>query len=117
MLRGATATAPWPVRPSRLMCMLIVAAGTLLGTAASGQESRPRSDTPRTDAQWIQAVRLAAVRINYSGTVVYQSGGEMRSSRITHLFDGVHSLERIQTLDGKPREFLRRRSASTGNNW
>jgi sigma-E factor negative regulatory protein RseB len=94
------------------MGMLIVATGTLLGAAASSQESRPRSDTPRTDAQWIQAVRLAAMRTNYSGTVVYQAGGEMRSSRITHLFDGVHSHERIQTLDGKPREFIRRRSAS-----
>jgi sigma-E factor negative regulatory protein RseB len=94
------------------MGMLIVATGTLLGAAASSQESRPRSETPRTDAQWIQAVRLAALRVNYSGTVVYQAGGEMRSSRITHLFDGVHSHERIQTLDGKPREFIRRRSAS-----
>jgi sigma-E factor negative regulatory protein RseB len=34
----------------------------------------------------------------------------MSSSRITHLFDGSKSLERIQTLDGKPREYLRRRS-------
>lgn len=112
MVRAATAAAPWRVRPGRLMSMLIVAAGSLLGAAAGSQESRPQSDTPRTDAQWIQAVRRAALRINYSGTVVYQAGGEMRSSRITHLFDGVHSLERIQTLDGKPREFIRRRSAS-----
>jgi sigma-E factor negative regulatory protein RseB len=111
MLRAATAI-PRPMRPGRLMGMLIVATGTLLGAAASSQESRPRSETPRTDAQWIQAVRLAALRVNYSGTVVYQAGGEMRSSRITHLFDGVHSHERIQTLDGKPREFIRRRSAS-----
>lgn len=112
MVRAATAAAPWRVRPGRLMSMLIVAAGSLLGAAAGSQESRPQSDTPRSDAQWIQAVRRAALRINYSGTVVYQAGGEMRSSRITHLFDGVHSLERIQTLDGKPREFIRRRSAS-----
>ncbi len=64
----------------------------------------------RTDVQWIQAVRQAAQRVNYQGTVVYQSSGEMRSSRITHLFDGTYSHERIQTLDGKPREFIRRRS-------
>jgi sigma-E factor negative regulatory protein RseB len=95
------------------MGMLIVATGTLLGAVASSQESRSRSETPRSDVQWIQAVRLAALRVNYSGTVVYQAGGEMRSSRITHLFDGVQSHERIQTLDGKPREFIRRRSAST----
>ena len=63
--------------------------------------------------QWIQAVRQAAQRVNYQGTVVYQSSGEMRSSRITHLFDGTQSHERIQTLDGKPREYIRRRSSAS----
>lgn len=84
---------------------LVVAAGVLIGSGAIAQESRAR-----TDVQWIQAVRQAAQRVNYQGTVVYQSSGEMRSSRITHLFDGTHSHERIQTLDGKPREYIRRRS-------
>jgi len=103
---------PWAMgRPGRLMGMLIVAAGALVGSA-SAQEARARNETARNEGQWIQAVRMAALRVNYSGTVVYQAGGEMRSSRITHLFDGVHSIERIQTLDGKPREFIRRRSAS-----
>ena len=36
-----------------------------------------------------QAIQQAAVRVNYSGTVVYQAGGEMRTSRITHMFDGA----------------------------
>jgi sigma-E factor negative regulatory protein RseB len=84
---------------------LVVAAGLLVGSATIAQESRAR-----TDVQWIQAVRQAAQRVNYQGTIVYQSSGEMRSSRITHLFDGTHSHERIQTLDGKPREYIRRRS-------
>ena len=84
---------------------LVLAAGALLGSAALAQESRAR-----TDVQWIQAVRQAAQRVNYQGTIVYQSSGEMRSSRITHLFDGTQSHERIQTLDGKPREYIRRRS-------
>ena len=88
-----------------LASTLVVAAGALLGSAGIAQESRAR-----TDVQWIQAVRQAAQRVNYQGTVVYQSSGEMRSSRITHLFDGTHSHERIQTLDGKPREYIRRRS-------
>jgi sigma-E factor negative regulatory protein RseB len=52
------------------------------------------------------------MRVNYTGTIIYQAGGEMTSSRITHMFDGSNSLERIQTLDGKPREYLRKRSAS-----
>ena len=43
----------------------------------------------RSALQWMQAIQQAAVRVNYSGTVVYQAGGEMSSSRITHLFDGT----------------------------
>ncbi len=82
-------------------------AAALLAGAASAQESGAR-----TDAQWLQAVRQAAQRVNYQGTVVYQAGGEMRSSRVTHLFDGTYSHERVQTLDGKPREYIRRRSES-----
>ena len=79
------------------------------------EESRQRSDDsrPRTDAQWIQAVQAAAQKVNYQGTIVYQAGGEMRSSRVTHLFDGTHSHERIQTLDGKLREYIRRRSETS----
>lgn len=88
-----------------LASALVVATGALFGSATPAQETRGR-----TDVQWIQAVRQAAQRVNYHGTVVYQSSGEMRSSRITHLFDGTHSHERIQTLDGKPREYIRRRS-------
>jgi sigma-E factor negative regulatory protein RseB len=60
--------------------------------------------------QWVQAIQRAAVRVSYSGTIVYQAGGEMRTSRITHLFDGAQSHERVQTLDGKPREYLRLRT-------
>ena len=94
-------------RARELATTLFVATGTLLGSATVAQESRAR-----TDVQWIQAVRQAAQRVNYHGTVVYQSSGEMRSSRITHMFDGTHSHERIQTLDGKPREYIRRRSSA-----
>jgi sigma-E factor negative regulatory protein RseB len=95
-------------RSQRMVFASVLAAGTLLTGAAIAQDNRPREG--KSEAQWIQAVRQAAQRVNYSGTVVYEAGGEMRSSRITHLFDGTQSVERIQTLDGKPREFIRRRS-------
>lgn len=92
----------------RAAAAFVVAAGALLSAEGLAQESQPR-----TDVQWIQAMRQAAQRVNYAGTITYQAGGEMRSSRITHLFDGTHSHERIQTLDGKPREYIRRRSGSS----
>lgn len=87
---------------------LLLATGTALSGAAPAQEARAR-----TDVQWIQAVQQAAQKVNYEGNIVYQAGGEMRSSRATHFFDGNTSHERIQTLDGKAREYIRRRSGTS----
>lgn len=92
------------------MCAFLVAGAAWMPLPTSAQDAR--KETPRTEAQWIQSARSAAQRISYTGTIIYQAGGEMTSSRITHLFDGSKSLERIQTLDGKPREYLRKRSGS-----
>lgn len=75
--------------------------------AAPTQAAEPPSRTP---LEWVQAMQQAATRVNFSGTIVYQSGAEMRTSRIMHMFDGTNSHERVQTLDGKPREFIRLRT-------
>jgi sigma-E factor negative regulatory protein RseB len=76
--------------------------------AAFAQNDRARAATPRSDAQWLRAMQVAAQRMNFSGTLVYQRGGEVRASRIVHLFDGAISHERVQMLDGAQREFVRR---------
>ncbi len=90
--------------------IFISAAATSYGALAQDR-SRMQSAAPaRSSLQWVQSIQQAAVRVNYSGTIVYQAGGEMRTSRITHLFDGAHSHERIQTMDGKPREYIRLRT-------
>jgi sigma-E factor negative regulatory protein RseB len=90
--------------------IFISAAATSYGAPAQDR-SRMQSAAPtRSSLQWVQSIQQAAVRVNYSGTIVYQAGGEMRTSRITHLFDGAHSHERIQTMDGKPREYIRLRT-------
>jgi sigma-E factor negative regulatory protein RseB len=94
----------------RWLPALLLAGGTALGAAAAAQDVR--AGAPRSDLQWVHSMQQAAVRVNYSGTIVYQAGGEMRTSRITHLFDGTNSHERVQTLDGKPREFIRLRTES-----
>jgi sigma-E factor negative regulatory protein RseB len=95
-------------RATQRWASLLFIAGVCAGSQALAQQAR--RDAPRSEAEWIQAARSAAQRINYTGTIIYQSGGEITSSRITHFFDGAHSHERIQTLDGKPREYLRYRS-------
>jgi len=108
---GLTREAVQSLRASRgWMGALVIAAGAWMPVPGSAQDAR--RDAPRSEAQWIQAARTAALRVNYTGTIIYQAGGEMTSSRITHMFDGSKSHERIQTLDGKPREYLRKRSGS-----
>jgi sigma-E factor negative regulatory protein RseB len=99
------------LRTSRGWLGALIVAGSAW-VPLSGTAQDVRRDVPRTEAQWLQGARTAAQRVNYSGTIVYQAGGEMTASRITHVFDGSRSHERIQTLDGKPREYLRKRSDS-----
>ncbi len=92
-------------------CLWRAAFTLLLGAtagAAFAQNERARAAAPRSDAQWLAAMQTAAQRVNFSGTLVYQRGAEVRASRIVHLFDGAMSHERVEMLDGVPREFIRR---------
>jgi sigma-E factor negative regulatory protein RseB len=99
---------------SRWVAALVIISGAAASTAPLAQDRSRAGGSPpaRSSLQWLQSIQQAAVRVNYSGTIVYQAGGEMRTSRITHMFDGAHSHERVQTLDGKPREYIRLRTES-----
>jgi sigma-E factor negative regulatory protein RseB len=52
-------------------------------------------------------VQSAARKLDYAGVYTYQQGAALQSSRIVHLVDGTGERERIETLDGVPREFIR----------
>lgn len=66
-----------------------------------------RAQDARSDANWLQGIQSAARHQNFSGTVVYQRGDEVHASRVVQYYDGVESRERVLTLDGQPREFIR----------
>jgi sigma-E factor negative regulatory protein RseB len=57
---------------------------------------------------WLQRVADAAQRLTYSGTFVFQSGNRSESSRIVHWVEGGSEFERIEALDGSPREVVRK---------
>ena len=62
----------------------------------------------RQDAQsWLSKIHSAAQKLNYSGTFVYQQENQVRTSRITHLLEGRNEREKLEILDGKPREYIR----------
>ena len=55
----------------------------------------------------LQRIAEGSRQLTYSGTFVYRSGGRVDTSRIAHsLKDGLE-VERIEALDGSPREVLR----------
>jgi len=74
-------------------------AGLALGFAACAAEP---------DAQaFLQQVQKAARSLDYSGIYVYQQGHALQASRLIHLVDGTGERERLEVLDGAPRECLR----------
>lgn len=61
------------------------------------------------DAQaWLARMRAAASSRNYQGTMMYVTAtGVMSSSRVAHFCVGDQVYERIETLDGRPRQVYR----------
>lgn len=57
--------------------------------------------------EWLQRVVVAPRQHNYIGTFVYSSGGHMETSRIVHMVNSEGESERIEVLDGSPREVIR----------
>lgn len=73
---------------------------------SSHAEPAPAGET--RDAQaLLRTIQSAAQKLNYSGTFVYQQGSQVRTSRITHLLEGKNEIEKLEVLDGQPREYIR----------
>lgn len=63
--------------------------------------------SPADGLKVLERIAAAAQQLNYAGVFVYQSGTRTETSRITHLGDGTHEFERLEALDGSPREIVR----------
>jgi len=57
--------------------------------------------------QWLQRVTAAVQKLNYSGTFVYRNGAHSETSRIVHLAGDGRQSEKLEVLDGSPREVIR----------
>jgi sigma-E factor negative regulatory protein RseB len=75
--------------------------------AFSAHAESPASAERREAQGWLKKIQTAAQRLNYSGTFVYQQGNQVRTSRITHVLEGKNEIEKLEVLDGKPREYIR----------
>ncbi len=66
------------------------------------------ADAPAADPSSILLkVQAAARQLDYAGVLTYQQGASMQSARLTHVVDGTGERERLEILDGMPREYLR----------
>ncbi len=85
--------------------MTVRALGALAAACAA---FAAHAGAPEADAgSLLQRIYAASQKLSYSGTFVYQHGADTETSRITRIVDASGSRERLETLDGVPREILR----------
>jgi sigma-E factor negative regulatory protein RseB len=58
---------------------------------------------------WLRKMHDATHKLSYHGTFVYQSAGRSETSRITRLVDAGGDIEKVEVMDGVPREIVRTR--------
>jgi sigma-E factor negative regulatory protein RseB len=79
-------------------CALVGALLTTLPQDARG------ADEPR---EWLEKMNKALATRNYDGTFFHLSGGRVETMRIVHRVRAGRVTERLQSLDGSGREFVR----------
>ncbi len=71
--------------------------------ALSVQAARADADA----LSWLQRIHMATQKLSYTGTFVYRSGDQSETSRIVHIAGRHGPQEKLETLDGRPREIVR----------
>jgi sigma-E factor negative regulatory protein RseB len=83
-----------------------VISGRVLALAAALGAGAAQAQSPET-LGWLRKMYDASQKLSYSGTFVYQQGLRSETSRITRYAAG--DIERLEVLDGVPRECIRTR--------
>jgi sigma-E factor negative regulatory protein RseB len=104
---------PPPKRSSERMRTLMVLWALAGAAAAVAAEQTPPHETSSapTPAQWLERMNQALTRRNYDGTFSHWHGGTVEMLRIIHRVQEGKVDERLVSLDGSGREFVR-----TGSN-
>jgi sigma-E factor negative regulatory protein RseB len=81
----------------------VLAAGAAVHCGGALAQAEANADA----IAWLQKIYRSTERLSYTGTFVFQQGEQVETSRITRIVDasGVH--ERLEALDGTPREIIR----------
>jgi sigma-E factor negative regulatory protein RseB len=94
------------MRQTLALSRFVVVLSVLFAFSVQAENADSLADG-REAQSWLKKIQLAAQQLNYSGTFVYQQANQMRTSRITHIQDGRNEIEKLEVLDGKPREYIR----------
>ena len=86
----------------RLLRLLLIAS-LLQPLSAAFAQSDPAA------MQWLQRIYSATQRLSYTGTFVYHHDDQVETSRITRVVDASGPVEKLEILDGMPREIIRSR--------
>jgi sigma-E factor negative regulatory protein RseB len=75
---------------------------------AQGVEPVTTGALSATEARsWLQRVQSAARSANFTGTLVYSTGGQLSSSRVWHFAVGDQTYELMESLDGRQQRIAR----------
>lgn len=83
------------------MMLKILFAALLALAAAVAQAQSPET------LSWLRKIHDATQKLSYSGTFVYQNGSRSETSRITRYVDASGDIEKLEVMDGVPREIVR----------
>ena len=89
-----------------LLLKFVVVLSSFVALSSHAEIAPPAGDVQDAQA-WLRRIHSAARKLNYSGTFIYQQSNQIRTSRITHLLEGKNEREKLEILDGKPREYIR----------
>ncbi|SDY15137.1 sigma E regulatory protein, MucB/RseB [Collimonas sp. OK242] len=99
------------MRQTRVLLGVVLSLVMMLSAQAEGIDgaNAAANAADKQEAQTLlKKIQSAAQRLNYSGTFIYQQANQIRTSRITHVLDGRNEIEKLEILDGQPREYIRR---------
>jgi sigma-E factor negative regulatory protein RseB len=78
----------------------------VFGAALALATTVAQAQSPET-LSWLRKIHDATQRLSYTGTFVYQNGGRSETSRITRFVDPSGDIEKLEVMDGVPREIVR----------
>jgi sigma-E factor negative regulatory protein RseB len=78
----------------------------LFGAALALAMGAAQAQSPET-LSWLRKIHEATQHLSYTGTFVYQNGNRSETSRITRYVDASGDIEKLEIMDGVPREIVR----------